>query len=90
MLRPIQSQITKKMTIGKTQESRVCSAPLPGTPVTLTPFASSFSAKAMSTRAVTNKDLPLGSGFFNFPWIVSAPTETSATWPAASNCSNWL
>jgi hypothetical protein len=67
MLRPIQSQITKKKTIGKIQDSRFCSAPLPGTPVTLTPLAASFSASAISTRAETNADLPLGSGAFSFP-----------------------
>ena len=67
MPRPSQNQIRTKAMIGKIQDSNVCSAPPPGTPVTLAPFAASFSASAISTRAVTNADLPLGSGSFNLP-----------------------
>ena len=68
----------------------VWNSPPEGTPVTTTPFASSFSASAGSTRAVTKADFPLGSLSFNLPWIVSWPTATSVTLPCATSCSNSL
>ena len=62
--------------------------PPDGVPDTLMPFAISFAAKAGSTLAVENLLMPFLLGSFKVPWIVSAPTATSATLFWSTSCSN--
>jgi len=87
---PRKYQTAKNKSTGATQETMVETSPPEGTPLTVIPFPSSFSASAGSTRAVTKADFPLGNLSLSLPSMMSWPIETSLTWLFATSCSNWL